>query len=53
MSSTYTGWQSGVDFDYSMGYRRTDNLFPTFRFNKGTSNLLVEDDNEGVVVEKI
>lgn len=52
MPSTYTNWQSDGDFDRDVGYRRIDDLLPTFGAEKGTSNLLDEDENEVVVEEE-
>lgn len=43
MSSTYTGWKSGADFDCNMGYRRTTDSLSTFKSDEGTSNPLLED----------
>ncbi|KAH1130362.1 hypothetical protein J1N35_001740 [Gossypium stocksii] len=40
------------DFAEHMGYRRTDNLLFTTGSDKGTSNPLVEDDNEGATKEE-
>lgn len=52
MASTYTGWKSGVDLIRNMWYRRANEVHHTFRFSEGTSNPLVEYDNEDAVKEE-
>lgn len=45
-ASTYIEWQFNATFVRHCGYRRTDDLLPKIRSCNGTSNALVEVDNE-------
>lgn len=38
--------------DHNIRYKRTDDLLLTIGFDEGTSNSLVEDDNEDVAEEE-
>ncbi|KAH1107087.1 hypothetical protein J1N35_010855 [Gossypium stocksii] len=50
--SIYTCWQFGANVDRNMGYRRTDDLLSMIGSDKGTSNPLVEDENEDAAKEE-
>ncbi|KAK5819741.1 hypothetical protein PVK06_024764 [Gossypium arboreum] len=44
----YTGYQPIEYFGERMGYKRIDDLLLLMMVDKGTPNVVLEDDNEGV-----